>query len=136
MQGYAALSVINPTITDIKVIVGGATLAAGTVVDGEITRAVRDVRIDGRDIHEGDYMAISAGEIVATAENAEQAALDMLNTVVDTDLAEIVTIFVGKDVDADRRVSLTDRIGEEYPDLEIVVYEGGQDVYDYLIAVE
>lgn len=136
MQGYAALSVINPTITDIKVIVGGATLAAGTVEEGEITRAVRDVTIDGREIHEGDYMAISAGEIVATAENAEQAALDMLNTIVDTDLSEIVTIFVGKGVDADRRVSLTDRIGEEYPDLEIVVYEGGQDVYDYLIAVE
>lgn len=135
MQGYSALSVINPSMTDVEMIVANATSAAGAVVDGEITRAVRDVKIEGREIHKGDYMALSEGRIVATADSAEDAALGMLAEC-DTDLAEIVTIFVGADVDADRRVSLTDRIGEEYPELEMVVYEGGQEVYDYLLAIE
>lgn len=135
MQGYSALSVINPGMTDIDAILSDAKAAADSVIDGEITRAVRDVKIEGREIHEGDFMAISGGKIVATADNAESAVMNMLSEI-DTDLSELVTVFVGKGVDAERRVNLTDRIREEHPDLEITVYEGGQDVYDYLIAIE
>ena len=80
-------------------------------------------------------MAISEGKIHATADSAEDAVLALLSEC-DTDLSEILTIFAGKEVDADRRVALTDRIAREYPDLEITVYEGGQEVYDYLIALE
>lgn len=135
MQGYAAMSVIVPGMTEVEPIISGATTAAGSVIDGEITRAVRDVKIEGREIHEGDFMAISNGKIIATAENAEDAVMAMLAES-DVDFCEIVTLFVGKDVDADRRVSLTERIEAEYPDLELTVYEGGQEVYDYLVALE
>ncbi len=135
MQGYSALSVINPSMDDIDLIVSGATSAAEMVVDGEITRAVRDVKIDGREIHEGDYMALSGGAIAAIAATAEDAVMAMLAES-DADLSEILTVFVGAGVDADRRVSLTDKIGEGYPELEVTVYEGGQEVYDYLIAIE
>ena len=55
---------------------------------------------------------------------------------IDMDEYEIITLFVGKGVSEDKRAELTERIGEEYPDCEVVVYDGGQDVYDYLIAVE
>ncbi len=134
-EGYAALSVINPSISDIDALVSGATSAAEGVIDCEITRAVRDVTIEGREIREGDYMAISGGKIVATAKTAEDAVMNMLENC-DADLCEIVTIFVGRGVGAQRRVSLTDRIREDYPDLEPIAYEGGQDVYDYLIAIE
>ncbi len=135
MQGYAALSLINPTMTDIDSIILAAKTAADSVADGEITRAVRDVTIDGREIHQGDYIAISGGSILAVSGGAEDAVMDMLSEI-DTDFCELITLFVGADVDADRRVSLTDRIGEQYPELELTVYEGGQEVYDYLIAIE
>ena len=135
LQGYAALSMINPGISDIDMLISGATTAAESVIDCEITKAIRDVTIEGREIRKGDYMALSDGRILATAETAEDAAMEMLESS-DADLCEIVTVFVGKGVSAERRVSLTDRIKENYPDLEPIVYEGGQDVYDYLIAIE
>lgn len=135
MQGYSALAVINPTVGDAEKIAADATAAAHAVTDGEITRAVRDVTIEGREIHEGDYMAISGGRIVATAGTAEDAAIEMISAS-DIDFAELITLFVGCEVDADRRVELTDRIGEAFPDLELTVYEGGQEVYNYLIAIE
>lgn len=134
MQGYSALSVINHGI-DVEMNVSGATSAAGAVIDGEITRAVRDVKIEGREIHEGDFMVISTGKIIATAETPEDAVMEMLSES-DVDFCEIITLFVGKDVSADKRVELTERIKEEYSDLELTVYEGGQEVYDYLVAVE
>jgi DAK2 domain fusion protein YloV len=135
MQGYSALAVITPGITDPNVIVTSASNAAKNMQGCEITRAVRDVTLSGKDIREGDYIAISEGEVVAVAESAEAALEAMLETA-DTDLCEIITLFVGKDVDAERRAELTERLEEQYPDCEITVYEGGQEVYDYLVAIE
>ena len=135
MQGYSALSVINPGEKDINSNISNAIAAAEAVIDGEITRAVRDVTIDGIEVLEGDFMALGGGKILSTAKTAEDAVMDMIEKS-DVDLCEIITLFVGKDVDIDRRVELTGRIEEEYPDLELTVYEGGQEVYDYLIAIE
>ena len=135
MQGYSALSVITPGISDIDVLVRSAESAAGGVIDGEITRAVRDVTLEGMHISEGDYMAISGGRITATASTAEDALMSMLEEA-DADLCEVMTLFVGKDVDAARRTEITDLLSESYPDLDLTVYEGGQEVYDYLIAIE
>lgn len=135
MQGYSALSVINPGITDVDMLVSSAERAAGDVVDGEITKAVRDAHADGFDIKNGDYMAISEGKIIATAKSCEDAALKMLESV-NTDMYEIISLFVGKDVTDNARAELTEKISELYPDLELSVYEGGQEIYDYLIAIE
>lgn len=135
LQGYSALSVINPGIKDIDTLVSGATRAAEGVIDCEITRAIRDVNIDGKHISKGDYMAISQGSIRGVSDTAEDAAMLMLECE-DTDLCEILTVFVGREVTDESRVSLTERIQEAYPDLEVVVYNGDQPVYDYLIAIE
>ena len=135
MQGYAALSVITPGITDVKALISGAERAAHSVIDGEITRAVRDATLDGRTIHCGDYIAISEGQIVATAADAEGAVLALLEQA-DTDLCEIITLFVGKNVPEERRAALTEAITETYDECEVTVYEGGQDTYDYLVAIE
>lgn len=135
VQGYCALSVITPGITDMDVLVQSAQRAAEGVIDGEVTKAVRDAAFGELKIHAGDYMAISSGEIVAVADTAEQAVLSMLENA-DTDLCEIITLFVGKQVTDDARAALTEQLKEAYEDCEIVVYMGDQDVYDYYIAVE
>ena len=135
MQGYGALSVITPGITDIEKLVSNAQSAASSVIGCEITRAVRDVTINGKAIKVGDYIAISEGEIVAVEQSPESAAITMLSGV-DMDDYEIITLFVGKNVDMEKRVELTEQIEDLYPDCEVIVYEGGQDVYDYLIAIE
>ena len=134
-SGYGALSVITPGIKDIDALVSSADRAAGGVIDGEITVAVRDAVIDGKTIHEGDYLALSGGEVVSVSATAEDAVLDMLSNI-DIELCEIITLFVGEHVSEECRASLTERLKEAYEDFEIVVYNGGQEVYDYLIAIE
>ena len=134
-QGYAALSVITPGIKDIDSLVTSAERAAEGVIDGEITCAVRDAGVDGKNISIGDYIAISGGNIVAVENTPEDAVLSMLEAN-DIDLCEIITLFVGSRVSIEKRVELTERLKEIYDEYEIVVYEGGQEVYDYLVAVE
>ena len=135
MQGYGALSVITPGITDIDALVESATRAAGSVIGSEITRAVRDVTINGVEVREGDYIAITDGAINAVSDSPDAAVMAMLGEI-DMDDYEIITLFVGKDVSEDDRAELTERIEETYPDCEVVVYEGGQEVYHYMVAIE
>lgn len=135
MQGYGALSVINPGISDLNALIAGATRAAESVIGSEITRAVREVSIGGRAIKTGDYIAITDGKISAVSDSANSAVLDMLSSL-DMDEYEIITLFVGCDVSDDMRVELTEKIEEAYPDCELEVHIGGQEVYDYLVAVE
>ncbi len=134
-QGYSALSVITPGLTDMDALVNSANRAARDVIDAEITMAIRDANIDGTEIKCGDYMALCGGSIAAVADDAESAVIKMLEGA-DTDLAEIITLFVGKGVSEEKRAELTEQLKEIYDECEIVVYEGGQDVYDYLVAVE
>ena len=135
MQGYGALSVITPGITDIDVLVSSAESAAKGVLGSEITRAVRNVTINGVDVREGDYISITDGKITSVEESAEEALVAFLDDA-DIDDYEILTLFVGKEVSDDRRADITEKIEELYPDLELTVYKGGQDVYDYLVALE
>lgn len=135
MQGYGALSVITPGITDIDTLIKSINRSIEGIVAGEITYAVRDVTLNGKDIKKGDFIAVSGGEISAVAKNAEDALKGMLDSL-PMDEYEIVTLFVGKNVTEEKRATLTEELYELYPDHEINVYVGGQDVYDYLVAIE
>jgi len=135
MQGYGALSVITPGITDIETLVENATRAAESVVGAEVTMAVRDVTVGGKEINKGDYIAICGSEIPVAAESAENAVLGLLDTV-DMDDYEIITLFVGKKVTEDERVRLTELLADKYDMCEVEVYESGNEVYDYMIAIE
>ncbi|MBR6514184.1 MAG: DAK2 domain-containing protein [Clostridia bacterium] len=134
-QGYSALSVITPGIKDIDALVSSAERAAADVIDGEITCAVRDAVVEGQNIRTGDYIAISGGSIVAVSDNPEDALMSMLSEA-DIELCEIITLFVGSNVSEEKRARITEHLGMVYDDYEIVVYEGGQEIYDYLVAVE
>ncbi|MBE6690429.1 MAG: DAK2 domain-containing protein [Ruminococcaceae bacterium] len=135
MQGFGALSVITPGIDDVAAQISGATRAAADVIDCEVTAAVRDAHVGGFDIKAGDFMAISGGHIVAVKPTAEEALLEMLAGA-DADLCEIITVFVGKAVTEERRAALAEALEETYGDCEISFYEGGQEIYDYYLALE
>ena len=135
MEGYGALSVITPGITDIDMLAENAKRAAMGVTGYEITQAVRSVTMNGIEINRGDYIAISDGEIKAVGDSAEETLKKILNDL-DMDEYEIITLFVGAGVGEDTRAELTEELTELYPDCEVIVYEGGQEVYDYLVAVE
>ena len=135
MQCYGALSVITPGITDINALVESIQRAASGVIGAEITRAVRDVTLNGKEIKTGDYISIIDGELGSVSPTAEAALTEMLDGV-DMDEYEIITLFVGTNVSDDTRADLTELLEDKYPDCEVIVYESGQDVYDYMIAIE
>ena len=136
MQGYSALSVMAPDPDNIESAIKSATSAAKGIIDAEITYAVRDASINGKAVKKGEFMALSQHEIKATADSAEDALLGLLSSIDDLDDYEIINVFVGAAVGEEERASITEAIEEQYPDHELIVYEGGQEVYSYLVAIE
>ena len=135
MQCYGALSVMSAGVSDIDALVDSINRAAANVIGSEVTKAVRDVTLNGKDIKEGDYISITGGEISSVAETAPLAVKALFESM-DMDEYEIITLFVGKNVSDDERDELTELIEDAYPLCELITYESGQEVYDYLIAIE
>lgn len=136
MQGYAALSMISPGFEDLATILKSANTAANNVIDVEVTYAVRDAVVGGKEVKKDEYMSISSGEIRATAKTASEALLAALAATDELADYEVLTLFTGVGVSEDERAELTEKIEELYPDHTLIVYDGGQEVYSYLLAIE
>ena len=135
MQGYGALNVITPGITDPDVLAESAESAARGVKCIEVTRAVRDATIEGVSAKQGQYIAICDGKMTCAEDSPESAAMEALRRE-DMDLSEIITLFYGKDSDENAREAFVSGVEEAFPDCEVKCLSGGQDVYDWLIAIE
>ena len=106
-----------------------------TVRSGEVTYAVRNTQVDGREIHEGDIMGIGDRGILAVGEVLNTTTLDMLEEMVD-DYTSIVTVYAGEGIDDEAAGMLCDRIREKYPDVDVEMERGDQPVYYYIVSAE
>ena len=109
--------------------------AAESVRSGEVTLAVRDSTIGGLSIREGDYIGIMDKEIVAASGSLQETCRTLLAKMLE-DGGELVTVLTGEGTSDDETAALSDWLKEAYPDAELEVFEGGQPLYPYLIAVE
>ena len=111
------------------------TEAANTVHTASITYAVRDTNYDGREIHEGDIMAMVDNKLSLLGSDISQVASDITDTMVTED-SSLITIYYGEDIDEADAQALRDALAEKYADCDVELQMGGQPLYYYLIAVE
>lgn len=109
--------------------------AISKVQTGQITYAVRDTRLDDKEIHEGDIMGIGDKGILAVGGNKEQVAESTIAAMM-TDDAEVISIYYGADASEEKAEELAASVEELYPDCEVEVNRGGQPIYYYIISVE
>ncbi len=106
-----------------------------TVKTGQITYAVRNTKIDEKEIHEGDIMGIGDHGILAVGQDVEKTTLETVEAMVDED-SEIISIYFGAEVSEEEAEVLKEALEEKYPDFDIDVNQGGQPIYYYVISVE
>lgn len=114
-----------------------ATMTDGIehVKTGQITYAVRDTKIDDKEIHEGDIMGIGDTGILAVGTDIHETAKEMLKELVDED-SELISLYYGEEIDEAEADKFVAEIEELYPDVDIDAHFGGQPIYYYVIAVE
>lgn len=105
------------------------------VKSGQVTYAVRDTKINDKEIHVDDIMGIGDAGILAVGKDIEETTLAMLAELVDED-SELVSIYYGTDVTEEDASVLTEKIEDLYPDVDVETHFGGQPIYYYVLAVE
>ena len=109
--------------------------AVSMVKTGQVTYAVRDTRLDEKEIHEGDIMGIGDAGILAVGKERLQVAEDMVAEMIDEE-SEIISVYYGEDISEEEAEDLSNKLSEKYPDCEVELNQGGQPIYYYLISVE
>ncbi len=133
-QGISAMIAYNPG-ADTMSILEEMKDAIANVKTGQITHAVRDTMVDGKEIKEGNFLGILDDTIEIVAESLEEAARELVGAMVDED-SEIISMYYGSEVDQDAANNLQEHLEASYLDCEIEAHSGGQPVYYYIISVE
>ena len=133
-QGICAMMEFSPTAS-LEENTENMTEALANVVSGNVTHAVKDTEIDGIEIHEGDIIGVSGGHIVSDAKDIKTATIDLAKKIADED-SEIITLYFGEGETEESAQEIADEIEEIFPDTDIMVANGGQSVYYYIVSVE
>lgn len=107
----------------------------GHVRTGQITYAVRDTSVNGKEIRQGDYMGIDDTGIVAVSSHKDRTVLETVEAMVDED-TELLSIYYGCETDRKDAQALKEKIQGKYPSIDIELQDGGQPVYYYLLSAE
>lgn len=105
------------------------------VKTGQVTYAVRDTSMDGKEIKQNDIMGIGDKTILSVGSDIEGVTLDMLSQLI-TEESELISVYYGEDVTEEQVGSLTLKLEESYPELDLEIHSGGQPIYYYIVSVE
>ena len=104
-----------------------------SVTTGEVTKASRDVQMNGLEVRKGAWLGLAGGEAIAGGPDFEEVAAAVAERL----LAEprgLLTLLKGAD-EPDLN-GLVKRIEELHPGLELDVHDGGQPHYPLLLSAE
>lgn len=106
-----------------------------TVRSGQVTYAVRDTSIDGKEIHQGDIMGLDDKTILTVGKDIADTTIELVDAMVDEN-SELISLYYGSETTRNDAKTVAARIEKLYPDVEVEVHDGGQPIYYYVLSVE
>lgn len=111
------------------------------VSTGQVTYAVRDTNIDGKEIKQGDFMGIGDSGILAVGTDVADVTADMivemmLDNTKTEDGFELISIYYGDEITEESAENLRARVAAKHPDCDIELQYGGQPIYYYIVSAE
>jgi DAK2 domain fusion protein YloV len=107
--------------------------AAAAVATGEVTRASRDVSLNGFAIRSGDWLGLAGGEPVGGGAEFDEVAEAVLSRLL-AQPRTVLTLLTG--AEPPPLDGLVERLAVDHPELEVEVHEGGQPHYPLLLGAE
>ncbi|RVU54899.1 DAK2 domain-containing protein [Anaerosphaera multitolerans] len=105
------------------------------VISAQVTYAVRDTQINGKDISEGDIIGLSGKEILSCNEDIKTTTVELIENLINDDIS-MITLYRGEDVGKEDAQELLEELQEKYTDLDIDLIDGLQPLYYYIISLE
>lgn len=133
-EGISAMLSLNPD-GELSAIAEAMMAASRQVATGEITRATRSVTLDGVAVREGELIGLVNGRLCT----AGTSISDILHQILDRmNIAEreIISIYYGSDVSESEATAVAEEIQNQYSDIEVELFSGGQAHYFYILGAE
>lgn len=112
------------------------TKAFEKISTGLITFAARDSEFEGHSIKEGEILALDNSKLAFTEKDINKAALKLVKRLAKSG-ASYVTVIYGSDVTEADAESLQQLLQSKLSDkIEVMLINGGQPVYYYILSVE
>lgn len=105
------------------------------VKSGQVTYAVRDTNIDGKEIKQGNIMGLNDKTILTVGTDITETAFELIEGLVEEE-SELISLYYGAETTEDTANKLAGLIMEKYPDIDVEVHFGGQPIYYYVLSVE
>ena len=110
------------------------------VSTGQVTYAVRDTNIDGKEIKQGDFMGIGDDGILAVGTDVADITVNMIAEMMlgnsNNEEYELISIYYGEEITDEAAETLRDRVAKQHPDCDIELQYGGQPIYYYIVSAE
>ena len=134
VQGLAAIAVHDPERSFDDAVVQ-LSAAAGQTRHGAVTIAVKDAWTMAGMCRIGDALGVVDGDFALITEDLETAAFGVVDRLLGGG-GELLTIVTGQDATPALVDAVERHVRRNRKDVDVVVYDGGQDRYPLLIGVE
>lgn len=134
VQGLAAIAVHDAAASfDDDVVHQSA--AAGQTRHGAVTIAVKDAWTMAGRCRVGDALGVIDGDFALITDDLTEAAIGVVDRLLGGG-GELLTLVAGRDADPELAAAIERHVRKQRKDVDVVVYDGGQDRYPLLIGVE
>ena len=134
VQGLAALAVHDPGLGFDDVVVAMSSAAAHTQ-HGAVTIATEPGMTMVGPCQAGDALGVVSGDFAVIGSDVGEVAQQVLEALLSPS-SEMVTIVLGDGGDASVEQRVQAHLRENRPEVDLMVYEGGQENYPLFLAVE
>ncbi len=132
-EGYAAISMFDITVGDTDAVVAYLDEIIGGVVTGIVSVASRDVA-GGVEVARGDYIGFVGDDIYVDEKTPEEAMIGLCEKLGAKNY-DVMLILAGADADADAAAKMYDTIKAQYRRTEVIMLQGDQPIYDYIMIL-
>lgn len=132
-EGYFVMSMADISETDIELLLNNMRGAIGCMKTVIVSVAGADRTLNGVTCKKGNHIAISDKKLLFAAQDRTVTAKNALMSFIDS--AESILIFYGNGVTEEEAQTLSDLLLEERPDLDVGVFNGGQEGNSYYFGI-
>ena len=132
--GYVAAASVDRSCKDSAEIREAAEATIAGVVTCQVSRADRDTVRDGLEIHKGDFIGFEGGRILCASADRSEAARRALEALGAGD-HDVALVFYGIDTPAAEAEAFTAALRSACPRTEVILTDGGQPIFDYIITL-
>lgn len=134
-QGIAAMLAFDES-SDVNENRTGMTKAFEKVSTGLVTFAARDTEFDGKQIKKGEIIALDNSKLAFSDKDISKIVLKLVKRLINADTS-YVTLIYGADVTDENAEKMQKLLSQKLSDkIEVMLVNGGQPVYYYIISVE